>query len=74
MLYILVTVGFGLGVVLGAVLSNIYRLKKNTNGTLKVATDDPDGPYLFLKLSEKDLADIVHKKQVILDVKNISQK
>lgn len=74
MLYVLVTIAFGVGVALGAIMSNIYRLAKTSNGTLKVVTDDPDGLYLFLELSKKDLAEIEDKKQVILEVKKISQK
>ena len=74
MLYFLIVASSILGVILGVILSNIYRFKKTASGTLKIATDDPDGPYLFLELSKEDLANITHKKQVILAVKHVSQK
>ena len=74
MLYFWIAIASTLGVAIGAVLSNIYRHKKSASGTLKVNTTDPDGPYLFLELSKEDLANITHKKQVVLDVKMITQK
>lgn len=74
MLYFLISTAIFVGVILGAVLSNIYRYKKTASGTLKVYTNDPDGPYLFLELSQRDLCDITGKKQVILKVENISRK
>lgn len=74
MLYFWITMASTLGVVIGAVLSNVYRHKKSASGTLKVNTTDPDGPYLFLELSKEDLANITHKKQVVLDVKITTQK
>ena len=74
MLYFLIFVSYIVGVVMGFIITNIYRHKKTASGTIKVNTDDPDGPYLFLELSKEDLDNIVNKKQVVLDVKNISQK
>lgn len=74
MLYFWIAISTTLGVIIGAILSNIYRFKKTASGTLKIATDDPDGPYLFLELSKEDLANITHKKQVVLAVKHVSQK
>lgn len=74
MLYFWITIASTLGVAVGAILANVYRYKKSASGTLKVNTNDPDGPYLFLELSKADLANIAHKKQVILDVKIVSQK
>lgn len=62
------------GLLIGVVLSTASQHKKSASGTLKVNTTDPDGPYLFLELSKEDLADIASKKQVILDVKIVSQK
>ena len=59
---------------MGIIISNVYRCKKAGSGTLKVNNDDPDGPYLFLELSKEDLNDITNKKQVVLDIKIISQK
>lgn len=74
MLYFWIAIASTLGIVIGAVLSNVYRHKKSASGTLKVNTTDPDGPYLFLELSKENLANITSKKQVILDVKIVSQK
>ena len=74
MLYFLIFISYIVGVVMGSIITNIYRHKKTASGTIKVNTDDPDGPYLFLELSKEDLDNIVNKKQVVLDVKNISQK
>ena len=74
MLYFLIFVSYIVGVVMGSIITNTYRHKKTASGTIKVNTDDPDGPYLFLELSKEDLDNIVNKKQVVLDVKNISQK
>lgn len=72
MLYFLVG---SLGVVLGVVVSTIHHRKKTSIGALKVNTSDPDGPYLFLEVSnEQHLATITTKKQVMLDVKIVSQK
>lgn len=59
---------------MGSIITNIYRHKKTASGTIKVNTDDPDGPYLFLELSKEDLVNITSKKQVILDVEITSQK
>lgn len=74
MLYFLIPAAILVGVIFGAVLSNIYRYKKTASGTLKVDTNDPDGPYLFLELSKRDLCNIAGKKQVILKVENISRR
>lgn len=62
------------GIISGAIMSSIHHRKKTSIGALKVNNDDPDGPYLFLEISNEKLHTIVHKKQVILDVKIISQK
>lgn len=74
MLYFWIAIANVFGVVIGAIVANVYRWKKTASGTLKIATDDPDGPYLFLELSKEDLANIAYKKQVILAVKHVSQK
>ena len=74
MLYFWIAIAVTAGVIIGAILSNIYRHKKTASGTLKVNTDDADGLCLFLELSKEDLDNIVKKKQIVLDVKNISQK
>lgn len=74
MLYFLIPAAILVGVIFGTVLSNIYRYKKTASGTLKVDTNDPDGPYLFLELSKEDLSNIASKKQVVLKVENISRR
>lgn len=66
--------GIAIGIILGSILSNIYRMKKTAFGVLKIDTNDPDGPYLFLELSKEELDTIMHKDQVVLNVKNITQK
>ena len=76
MLYFLIPAAIFVGVILGTVLSNIYRYKKTASGTLKVDTNDPDGPYLFLEL--KTTPDVIAEEDyVIFKVNNesyISQK
>jgi hypothetical protein len=67
-------VGLTAGIVVGAIISNTYNHKKTSIGALKVNTDDPDGPYLFLEIPNDKFDTITHKKQVILDVKIDSQK
>lgn len=74
MLYFWITIANVLGVISGAIVTIVYKHKKTANGTLKVNTNDPDGPYLFLELSKVDLANIAHKKQVVLNVEILSQK
>lgn len=66
--------GIAIGIILGSILSNIYRMKKTAFGVLKIDTNDLDGPYLFLELSKEELDTIMHKDQVVLNVKNITQK
>ena len=63
-----------IGVIVGTIIFKIYRDKKTASGTLKVNTEDPDGPYLFLELSQEDLNNISSKKQVILKIDIISRK
>lgn len=41
--------------------------KKDTAGTLRVDTSDPDGPYLFLELNTP-VSEVMKQKQVTLDV------
>ena len=74
MLYFCIAVASTLGSIMGAIVTIVYKHKKTANGTLKVNTNDPDGPYLFLELSKEDLTNIAHKKQVVLNVEIISQK
>lgn len=44
-----------------------WSRKKKTVGSLRVYTDDPDGPYLFLEL-RVPVSEVMGKKQVTLDV------
>ena len=74
MLYFWIAIASALGSIIGAIVTIIYKHKKTANGTLKVNTNDPDGPYLFLELSKVDLANIARKKQVVLNVEILSQK
>ena len=74
MLYFCIAVASVAVVTMIGILAAIYWHKKTANGTLKINTNDPDGPYLFLELSKEDLTNIVHKKQVVLNVEIISQK
>lgn len=58
---------FILGVLVGAIFTGIvFRLF--LVGTLRVDHSDPDGPFLFLKLSLQP-ASIVPKKYVVMRVK-----
>lgn len=50
-----------IGIAIGGALSS------RSNGTL-VVIDDEDGPYLFVKLDEKNLKKIYHEDQIVLDV------
>ena len=74
MLYFCIAVASVAVVTMLGILAAIYWYKKTANGTLKVNTNDPDGPYLFLELSKEDLTNIAHKKQVVLNVEILSQK
>lgn len=44
-----------------------WSRKKEAEGSLRVYTDDPDGPYLFLEL-RVPVSEVMDKKQVTLDV------
>lgn len=55
------------GIVIGAVLSFIFR-KRKAVGSLRIDKSDSDGPYLFLEL-KKGIGDITTKKTVLLEVK-----
>lgn len=68
------TVSLTVGIIGGAIISNIHHHRKSAIGALKVNSDDPDGPYLFLEISNEKLHTIARKNQVILDVKIVSQK
>ncbi len=60
----------------GSVATIIFRREK-TIGSLRVETSDPDGPYLFLELNDGNIAGILRKRHVMLNVKvgdYISQK
>lgn len=74
MLEFLISMLILIGVIVGTIIFKIYRDKKTASGTLKVNTEDPDGPYLFLELSQEDLNNISSKKQVILKIDIISRK
>ena len=74
MLYFCIAVASVAVVTTLGILAAIYWYKKTAHGTLKVNTNDLDGPYLFLELSKEDLTNITHKKQVVLNVEIISQK
>lgn len=74
MLYFCIAVASVAVVTMLGILAAICWYKKTANGTLKINTNDPDGPYLFLELSKEDLTNIAHKKQVVLKVEIISQK
>lgn len=75
MKYIFVTViSVIIGIVLGYLLSSYIHKKRTTYGTLKVETDDPDGPFLFLEMSPECMSKILDKDTVILDVEHISPK
>lgn len=56
---------FIVGMWLGYVIS--MKLTDNVVGTLRVDRSDPDGPYLFLELSE-DIYKVIHKKYITLKV------
>ena len=75
MLYFwIATVGLTVGVISGVIISNVRHHKKTSIGALKVNRTDPDGPYLFLEIPKDKFDVILHKKQVILDVKIASRK
>lgn len=64
-----------IGVVIGVVLSFIFRRRKAV-GVLRIDKSDSDGPYLFLEI-KGSVSDIASKKTVLLEVKQenfLSQK
>lgn len=67
-------ISYGVAFIVGYFCSKLSEYKSTSNGVLKVDTNDPDGPYLFLELSEEDLSDILNKKEVRLKVQITTQK
>lgn len=65
---------FAGGVIVGMIIANILYKKRTSYGTLKVDTDDPDGPFLFLEMSPECMNKIQNKDTVVLKVENISPK
>ena len=63
-----------IGVIIGYMISKWNQFRKPCDGILKLDVSDPDGPYLFLELSQKDLAEITTKKEVKLQVQLLTQK
>ena len=72
--YLIFIIGLVLGSVLTSIYTHFYYHKKKANGTLKVNTNDPDGPYLFLQISKKDMATIMNKNEITLQIEHVSQK
>lgn len=71
---IIVCVSIFIGEIISYLISKWNQFRKPCDGILKVDTNDPDGPYLFLELSQKDLAEITTKKEVKLQVQLLTQK
>lgn len=57
---------FAIGIVVGSIITRIIIRPLNV-GTLRIDTSDPDGPFMFLELSE-GVGTISSKKHVILKV------
>lgn len=71
MLYLLLVVTLGLGIVIGHVLN-----RRKPVGNLVIDNSDPDGPYMFLELTG-DLNTSLSDKEVLFTVVHkdyISQK
>ena len=72
MAYILVTIAYILGLLVGVLICRFWdHMKKpKTVGSLRVDRTDPDGPYLFLELEDSDgMGKIMNQKEVIFKVK-----
>lgn len=73
--------GFIFGLIIGIVVSALTAIvrgfrRRKPIGVLRIDSSDPDGPYMFLELSE-DPRVLMSKKRIALDVKTdsyISQK
>ena len=71
-IFLLIMLGICIGTIVGLLIAN--RLRPVTVGTIRMNTDDPDGPYLFLELVDGGLIFIEHSDEVILKVKLDSHK
>lgn len=72
---------FIFGLIIGIVVSALTAIvrgfrRRKPIGVLRIDSSDPDGPYMFLELSEEPRV-LMSKKRITLDVKTesyISQK
>lgn len=74
-LVIILVIIFAIDIVIASIITKIIT-KPLDIGTLRIATSDPDGPFMFLELS-KDVDTVASEKYVVLKVNlenYISQK
>lgn len=68
-------IGILIGIISGAIVTNIIYLRQAASGSLRIDQSDPDDkPYLFLELKS---AEVMKKKYVLLHIRRenfISQK
>lgn len=69
--------GLVIGIAVSALTAVVRSFKRRKPiGVLRIDSSDPDGPYMFLELSEEPRV-LMSKKRITLDVKTesyISQK
>lgn len=64
-----IVIAFIAGLFAGWLIAAIILKHKKAIGSLRVETSDPDGPYLFLELNDGNIAELLRKRQVMLNVK-----
>ena len=64
-----IVIAFIAGLFVGWMIAAIILRRKKSIGSLRVETSDPDGPYLFLELNDGNIAELLRKRHVILNVK-----
>lgn len=64
-----IVIAFIAGLFGGWLITAIILKHKKAIGSLRVETSDPDGPYLFLELNDGNIAELLRKRQVMLNVK-----
>lgn len=64
-----IVIAFVAGLLGGGLIATVILRRKKAIGSLRVETSDPDGPYLFLELNDGNIAELLRKRHVILNVK-----
>lgn len=64
-----IVIAFIVGLLGGGLIATVILRREKAVGSLRVETSDPDGPYLFLELNDGNIAGLLRKRHVMLNVK-----